>query len=264
MSSTEKSPTTTPDGPPQPAGPAAERTAGAGDTPHIDRDWRDRFVVEQRLADRTGAQIGDALATVDAHCAESGESAEEAFGDPTAYSRSLVGDAAGEPSRLAPRTAAGIACGLLALLILPRAVEAWIEGEPLSVTGGDLGAAVLVAVLGAVIVWWPTPVLRLVVGRPAVAAAASFAVLILLIVPQALWREPVLETGWLGPLVVGLALLVLSVALPWGDLSDPDPVHDPRATDAGRPTAIAWVTALLFPFLTVILIGMDLLFRAVA
>ncbi|WP_247089959.1 hypothetical protein [Ornithinimicrobium sp. F0845] len=233
-------------------------------TPHIDRTWRERFVVEQRLADRTGAQIGDALATVDAHCAESGETAQEAFGDPAAYSRSLIGDAADEPMRLAPRTVAGIVCGVLSLLILPRAIEALVEGSSFRITGGDVAAAVLLAALVAVIFWRPTPVLRWLVRRPATAGAAVFAVLIVLVVPQALLREALLEVGPVTPLVVGAVLLVLSVVLPWGDLSQQDPVRDPRARETGGGGGIGWFTAFLFPVLTVIMVGMNALFRAVS
>ncbi|USQ75601.1 hypothetical protein [Ornithinimicrobium cryptoxanthini] len=229
-------------------------------TPHVDQGWRDRFIAEQRLAERTGAQIGDALATVDAHCGESGESAEEAFGDPAAYSRSLVGDT-GEPTRLAARTVAGIACGLLALLLVPRAVDAWIEGAAFTVTAGDLVAAVIVATLAAAVFWWPTPVLRWFVRHPATSSAAAFALLIVLIIPQALLRDPVLELGWVGPFVAGLVLLALSVVLPWRDLSEDDPVRDPRAGGTDSPTALGWFTAFLFPILALIMIGMDAVFR---
>ena len=39
-------------------------------TPHIDKHWRDNFMVAMRMQDASGERIGDALATVDAHCAE--------------------------------------------------------------------------------------------------------------------------------------------------------------------------------------------------
>lgn len=230
-------------------------------TPHIDSKWRDDFILEQRLADQTGAQIGDALATVDAHCAESGESADEAFGDPSAYSRSLVGDTVGGPTRLAARTVVGIACGLLSLLLVPRAVDAWIEGADFTVTAGDLVAAVIVAMLAAAVFWWPTPVLRWFVRHPMTASAAAFALLILLVIPQALLRDPVLELVWVGPFVAGLILLALSVVLPWTDLSEDDPVRDPRAGRTDSSTALGWLTTFLFPVLAVILIGMDAVLR---
>ena len=67
-------------------------------TPHISKDWREDYIIAMRTQDASGEQIGDALATVDAHCAESGESAEEAFGDPTTYATTLVPEPAAGPT----------------------------------------------------------------------------------------------------------------------------------------------------------------------
>ena len=53
------------------AGPELARVA-----PSVDRRWAEAFVVEQRLLDVPGAQIGDAFATVESHVHESGERAE--------------------------------------------------------------------------------------------------------------------------------------------------------------------------------------------
>lgn len=240
---------------------ADKQTGPVIQTPHVAPAWRDRFVLEQRLADRTGAQIGDALATVDAHCAESGESAQEAFGDPTAYSASLVGEAAGPPARIPARTVAGIAAGLLGLLTAPRAVEAWVTDEAVAVSGGDLGGALVVALLMAAVLRWPSPVIGGLVRHPARAVLGVFGVLIALLIPQALWREALLETGWGIPLAVGLVLLAASVLLLWSGLGDQDPVRDPRGGVASS-RAGAWFTVALFPVLAVLMVGMDALFRA--
>jgi len=83
-------------------------------TPHIDKRWRDDFIIAMRMQDATGEQIGDALATVDAHCAESGESAEGAFGDPTDYATTLVLEPA-SGSRLGSSFVVGALMGLLGL-----------------------------------------------------------------------------------------------------------------------------------------------------
>lgn len=231
-------------------------------TPHIDQGWGERFIVEQRLADRTGAQIGDALATVDAHCGESGESAQEAFGDPAAYSQSLVGERGGEVTRISSRTTLGIACGLISLLVVPRAIESWITGASFTASAGDLVGWAVVAALAAVVLIWPTPVLTWLFRNPRKVFALPFAVLILLIIPQALLRGTVLDVGWGAPLVAGLVLLGLSVVLAWPDLSGVDPVRDPRVgSPAGATLAKGWFTALMFPVLTVIIVGMDALFR---
>lgn len=228
--------------------------------PHVERAWAETFVVEQRLADRTGEQIGDALAVVDAHCAESGESAQEAFGDPADYSRALVGRPT-DP-RLSARTAVGIAAGVLALMTVPRAVTGWRQGEGFLITAGDVVATLVVAALATLVLARPTPVLRWLAARPARSFLAVFGVLIVLVVPQALLRHPLADPGWAAPLLVGLVLLALSVALPWRDLAVADPVRDPRRDGSGRPDATAWLTALTFPVLAALMIGMDEVVRA--
>ena len=43
-------------------------------TPHVEQDWAEAFLLELRLRGVGGRRIGAALAEVEAHCAESGES----------------------------------------------------------------------------------------------------------------------------------------------------------------------------------------------
>lgn len=47
-----------------------------------DKQWLDEMIIELRLRNVRGPAIGDAVAAVETHCAESGESATEAFGHP--------------------------------------------------------------------------------------------------------------------------------------------------------------------------------------
>src|SRR5262245_36541409 len=65
-------------------------------------EWREAFVLQLRLRDVPGARIGEALAEVETHCADSGHSPLEAFGDPKAYAESL---ARGTGSPTSPRRA---------------------------------------------------------------------------------------------------------------------------------------------------------------
>jgi hypothetical protein len=53
--------------------------------PH--KKWRDHLVFQLRMEDVPGDRIGDILLEVDSHVAETGESPEDAFGDPRAYAR---------------------------------------------------------------------------------------------------------------------------------------------------------------------------------
>lgn len=62
-------------------------------TAPIDRRWRDDFVVGLQLRDVEPEVIADQLKLVQTHCAESGEAAQEAFGDPTAYAQVVACEA---------------------------------------------------------------------------------------------------------------------------------------------------------------------------
>ena len=76
-------------------------------------------------------------------------------------------------------------------------------------------------------------------------------------------RDVVAEVDWRVALVVGVALLVASVTSTWRDLSTSDPVSDPRFADAPR-RGVQWLTALSFPILTLLILGVDALFRMVS
>jgi xanthosine utilization system XapX-like protein len=119
--------------------------------PHaqVDHAWETDFVVELRLQDVDGRLIGDALEQVRAHCAESGESATEAFGEPAAYARSLGLPA--EPARLGGVLVLSLV-GLVGMYLTLNAVMAWRTDETFALTVGFLvaaGVVVLAVVLAA-------------------------------------------------------------------------------------------------------------------
>lgn len=232
-------------------------------TPHVDRRWREEFVVELRLAGTPGDQIGDALVTVDAHCAESGEPVGDAFGDPVAYARELLGEGASR-ARLRPRLVVGLAFGLLAMLMLPRAVEDWRRGDQFDVTAGDLVVTGLLVLLAGLLLRRPEPLLGWLHRHPATAFSLPFGVLVAMVVPAALLRDTVMSLDWRVAALVGLVASVLSVVLPWPDLSRPDPITDPREPRSGgaRRDPFVWVTVFMFPVLITIMIGYDALLRA--
>lgn len=64
---------------------ALERTLA----PHVDVAWVDPFMVHLSRAAVDGSQTVAALAVVEAHCAETGESPYAAFGEPITYAQSL-------------------------------------------------------------------------------------------------------------------------------------------------------------------------------
>ena len=75
--------------------------------PHVEPEWAEAVLLELRLLGVDGTRIGAALAEVDSHCVESGQTAEESFGDPVAYARRLELPATDDTS---PRTLLSATC----------------------------------------------------------------------------------------------------------------------------------------------------------
>ncbi len=120
-------------------------------TPTLD-PWREELVLALRAHDVLGTRIGEALAEVDAHCAESGQSPEQAFGPPDVYGASLA--AALGPEASTPgvpwwwSAGLGAASGGGALLLL-AGVEGVSRGRAAELDGGMLVAFVLITAGGA-------------------------------------------------------------------------------------------------------------------
>ncbi len=229
-------------------------------TSHLDDKWRDEFILAMRLNDASGERIGDALATADTHCAESGESAHAAFGPPTEYADSLV-----VPPRregFGARFAGGILLGLMGMLIVPRAVGAWVNGADVTVTDGNIVALVVTLVLAGAIIFLPRRAL-LLLGKAKFAWIwlATILLIVALVLAQLLFRQDVAEISWIPVLLAGVALLVINVTLTWRDLARPDAIQDPRSPRTPF-RGVQWITALSFPIGTLLILGVDAVFRA--
>ncbi|HHU10606.1 MAG TPA: hypothetical protein GXZ60_11415 [Intrasporangiaceae bacterium] len=134
--------------------------------PHLDKDWRDRFIIEARLQGVDGSAIGDALVTADTHVQESGESAQEAFGDPKQYARDTAAASTGSPGTGMPWSAIlGALIGLIGMFGAVSAAGAWQEGQRLSVTTGTTVALVLLMALATVVIRFRSAFLRLAAER---------------------------------------------------------------------------------------------------
>jgi hypothetical protein len=211
-----------------------------------------------------GHRIGEALAEIDTHCADSGQSLDEAFGDPVDYARALARDApptgsARTPGR--PWTSALMALGTLGgILCLLDGVDAVTHGLRAALTVGQLvtvvaGTAGIAVIAGVVL----RPGRRTTAWRVGLAAAAGVG---LTMVPQLVWTHPVVHVrGW-AALTTGLLLL----AVAWWPRASTrivaDRIIDPRtATEPFRVprlalTAIRWslpVTLLCAVVLTMLL-----------
>jgi hypothetical protein len=213
------------------------------------QQWCDDFVLELRLLDVPGPVIGDRLAEVEAHCADTGETPAEAFGGPTDYARSLDEDRS--PARAAGVWRVALLSGLqvVALLVGTSAAFPWARGEELSYNLAQVGAVV---VLVGVLLSLPAMLRPLVthpwaVGTPLVAlatlAGGGAAVAGRLDLP------PLLS---LPPAAVNVGLLVLVVALAVAEhreLAEDDegPVSSPLTPPTPAPAPRRRLLAAFLP-----------------
>lgn len=221
-------------------------------------EWRDTFVAELRLRGVPGRQIGEALAEVDAHCADSGQAPGQAFGDPAGYAaaRSREGRP-GSRKRASPLAAAlevgAVLAGILGLLSGAGAVARHAPG---AVTAGQLIPVAIAPLLTAAIVAaLRRPGYR---RRRALLAAAFPACVTVAAAPQLLWPRVIVQVP--GPVLLAAGMLLLSV-LVWPMTAGrrlADRVTDPRT---GRePFAIpAWLPAVIRFALPAVLLAAVLL-----
>jgi hypothetical protein len=225
-------------------------------------EWRDAFVTGLRLRGVPGRQIGEALAEVDAHCADSGQAPGEVFGDPAGYAaaRSRAGGP-GSRKRISVRPAAfqagAVVAGVLGLL---SGADAVAHHTPGAVTVGQVIPAALAPLLTAVIV---TALQQPGHGRRRALLAVAFpGCVTAAAIPQLLWPQPVLRVP--GPALLATGLLLLGLALGpvtarrWqaDRVIDPRTGSEPFRTPARVPAVIRYAlpAVLLAAVLAVLLI----------
>lgn len=220
--------------------------------PHADPRWVEEFVVEQRLLGVRGDRIGDALATVEAHLVDTGESAPDAFGPAAQYARELAaGERSGERG-ISPAVTVSAVAGLISLVLLPRAVTAWLSGSGVPVSAGDLVGLAFIAVLTAVVLAAADTVLRVIVERPVLAVLAGPLLVVVLVVVFLTWRAPIAVLPVLPVAFVGVVALVVSPLAALRE-RDPDLVVDPTGRSAGSARVARLASVWLMPALTVLM-----------
>ena len=239
-----------------PARPAMALADPGRLAPHLERAWREDFIVELRLRGVPGDVIGDALVTADTHVQESGESAGEAFGDARTYAKEIA-ESGGTATAwtLSASEILGVVAGLLGMLATVAAFTAWLDGGPVMVTAGSLTALVVLLGLVILLVLRPTRILRLIVDHRRVVAilaplllTAGF-VAILLLLPQSL-----LEVGALPVSLLGVCLLALSCLLAWRHV-DADQVEITEPGRAPRTGVMARLgSVVVLPAMTAMLL----------
>lgn len=225
-------------------------------TPHVEPGWAEAFLLELRLRRVDGRRIGAALAEVEAHCAESGETAREAFGDPSAYAVELAPAMPDEPWGWRRELAAS-ALGLGGMLTTLAAVGAWQAGTRIELTTGTVAVLLLVLLGTALVARYADRLLRAVVRRWWVAVLGAMAPVALFVGVLLLGRQTLVTLPVVPTLGAGLLLLAANtvVALRTPDMDDP--VIGPEAAggagtlgDDAVTRALGRVAPWLFPILT--------------
>jgi hypothetical protein len=196
------------------------------------------MLLELRMLGVAGPRIGAALAEVDSHCAESGQTAEDAFGDPAAYARHLELPAEDDVSpRALIRSAVPSLVQVLGMLLALPSFAAWRNDTAVEITAGSLASLGLLLLLLAAAVRWVDPALRTVVRHPGAAWAAGMVPLVLfvgaqLLLPAVALRAP---ATW----ATGLAAVLLVTGTAWGAAwqrtVQTDAVVAPLAASSSRP-----------------------------
>lgn len=233
--------------------------------PHVEVDWAETLLLELRLRGVDGARIGEVLAEVDSHCAESGQTAHEAFGPADAYAVSLaLPGAAGSDIRAALASVGGGLAQSVGMLGLLWAYDAWLGGDRLDVTVGQLALVAGLAATLAAVASHTDAVLRATFRHPVrvwllTMVHVGLTVALLLLLDGVAFR---LEASW--TLVAGLALLlagtVLQVRGQGPDVDDPVVAPFGRASREDRREGrssrlITRAPAFVLPVLTVVLLA---------
>lgn len=194
--------------------------------------WLDDLAIALRLRNVSGEAIGDALAVVREHLADSGQTAHQAFGDPAAYARELELPTVAATRPLDPPVM-GPAVSLLGLLAFAPAVAALFDGTSMAFS---LPQLVLFMVPVAVVLGLPY-YFNLGLRHLWVFAVAFILAIVAstgasFLAPE---RGHAALASW-NPWVVALASAVLMLAAStWGVLdawrTEPDPIVDPVSPD---------------------------------
>ena len=213
-------------------------------TPHIEPEWAEALLLELRLRGVAGQQIGATLAEIEAHCADSGQTAGDAFGDPTSYAKALGLSPAPDQKVSLRGELPSVGSGLGGMQLTLGAVGAWLAGTDVAVTGGSLALVALV-VLGT----FPIATKAWLAIAYAVVPVALFVGVLVLFGQTVLFTVPMLPSLVLGVLALAASTLL---ALRRADSLE-DPVVGPDgAGGAGTlqtSTALDRVGRLLTPWL---------------
>ncbi|MFC0116227.1 hypothetical protein [Kibdelosporangium aridum] len=187
--------------------------------------WQQALLRELRTRDLSSERIEQLLDSVEAYCADTGKTPQQAFGDPASYARVFAPGL--QPVKFVPAAIQGT-LGIAGLVILASGVPAVMNELPTAVirTGAvvSFGAALVVFIA------------FLAVKRHLVISAGALSLgIVALVVPYFLWPTTFVEIPvW--PAVTG-SLFLMSAA--WAVSVYPDHVLD-RDTKQRQINAMRW------------------------
>jgi hypothetical protein len=182
--------------------------------PHVDPRWAEAVLLELRLQGVAGDLIGEALGEVDSHCAESGEGARDAFGDPVEYARSLgLPRSPGQSPSATIGTVVPTVVQLVGMFGTLWSVPELVAGERLTVTVGQALSVLVLAAAVMVLAWRAEPLLRAALRRPVVTAVSFGAGVAVLAVPLLLLDSELVAVAAAPALGLGVALLATGVVV---------------------------------------------------
>ncbi|GAA1389009.1 hypothetical protein [Luteococcus peritonei] len=184
-----------------------------------DQKWDRSFEEQMRLRGATGTSIGDALAMIDSHCQETGESRQQAFGDPARQAGLL------HPGGLRPH-------GWLLRQFLPSLLT--VVTLNLSLPNVGLDGRAIVPLWGVIALAASLPLVLTfpwieyrMPGRKGSALQLATVGILLIVIMGLSWTHPA-ELHLDLRLVKGLSVLFgLLATLSWSTLNQ-DPAIDPR------------------------------------
>ncbi|WP_159806935.1 hypothetical protein [Cellulomonas citrea] len=233
--------------------------------PHVDPGWTGAALIELRLIGVDGRAIGSVLAEVESFCAESGQSAHEAFGDPEAYVRSLdLPTDQGPMGRELWSSLGPAAVQSVGMLSVTWAVASWRDGVAVAFEAWHLVLLALLMASALLVARFYDAVIRFVVRRSFWWTwLLTMAFLLVLVgaglvtrrlAPGVLWAAPVGAV-----LAAGLVLLLVgALARPPAD----DPVTAPLRQDAVSSRAarvLVGSSRWVIPAMTVVPVAITLL-----
>jgi hypothetical protein len=222
--------------------PSRRYAIARGLAPHVDEAWADSLLLELRLLGVAGDRIGEAVSEVESHCTESGQSAQEAFGDPVEYAQSLQLQAAARSSTQAILlSVTTILVQVLGMSLLDWSFDDWIGGEQLELTVGRLVSSTAYLLAVVALARFIDPLLRRLVRHPipgvilAYLAGTAALVIPLVLLDEVIWRG----SAGLG-LAMGAAVLVGGVLWAIARLrahgaEEEDPITSPFDSASASP-----------------------------